>query len=446
VTKNTVQQQDSSLEKGVHPEPSKFHFPADDRAGKLHSLFRYPAKFHPPIAKELVRLYSNEGDTVLDPFCGSGTLLLEAKIAGRDSIGMDIDPLAAFISKVKTANWKSTTISKAATTLIDEIARMARSDSRYQSLSRKDISEAAYRREVRDHNLWVPSLPRIGHWFRHYVIVDLAKILAVIESDVVPKQVRPFFLLCFASAIRACSNADPVPVSGLEVTSHMKEKEALGRIVNPIELVTKSIRKAVAALDGAPTYKSKCKVINGDATMLSKSVRSPVSACITSPPYHGAVDYYRRHTLEMYWLRLVDGQEDRLSLKPKYIGQSNVPRSHSFLTERFSGGLLTTWEDRIRRVSPHRADAFHHYMVAMKKTFDGLAEALPSGSPAVFVVGKSKWNGSELPTATLLAELADQHFEFAEQFWYPLKNRYMSYSRHNGADIDREFVAVFSRR
>src|SRR5437870_399960 len=67
-----------------------------------HYLFRFPAKFHPPVARCLIERYSREGDVVLDPFCGSGTLLVEALLSGRDAIGVDIDPVAAFISRVKS--------------------------------------------------------------------------------------------------------------------------------------------------------------------------------------------------------------------------------------------------------------------------------------------------------------------------------------------------------
>jgi adenine-specific DNA methylase len=429
-----------------HLSPKPFIFPSEDRAEKLHSLFRYPAKFHAPIAKELVQLFSSKGDTVLDPFCGSGTLLLEAKLAGRHSVGVDIDPLAAFISKVKTSNWLRADVSAFAAVLLEKMAAIARSDDVYQKLSKKDISATAYSREVRDNQLWIPELPRIEHWFRRYVIVDLAKTLALIKTEI-PGNIKDFFLLSFASAIRACSNADPVPVSGLEVTSHMRQKDALGRVVNPIELVSKSIKKSLLALDESPISQSRCEVINGDATELSKVLSSlQVTACVTSPPYHGAVDYYRRHTLEMYWLQLVQDHDERLTIRPRYIGHGKVAKSHAFLTEDFSSPMLKDWESRMRQIKPERADAFRHYMVAMGKTFNELAEVLPSGAPAVFVVGQSQWNGAELPTSMLLAELAQEKFKFAEHFWYPLKNRYMSYSRHNGADIDKEFVAVFTRK
>src|SRR5713226_1030886 len=67
-----------------------------------HFLFRFPAKFHAPAVRCLIDQYSKRGDTILDPFCGSGTLLVEALVSGRSAIGVDVDPVAVFISRAKT--------------------------------------------------------------------------------------------------------------------------------------------------------------------------------------------------------------------------------------------------------------------------------------------------------------------------------------------------------
>ena len=79
-------------------------------------------------------------------------------------------------------------------------------------------------------------------------MVDLARILSSIDHVNVPETHRAFFRLIFASIIRRASNADPVPVSGLEVTAHMKRLDSAGRLINPFQLFFKAMRKRASLL------------------------------------------------------------------------------------------------------------------------------------------------------------------------------------------------------
>jgi hypothetical protein len=82
----------------------------------------------------------------------------------------------------------------------------------------------------------------------------------------------------------------------------------------------------------------------------------------------------------------------------------------------------------------------------MRLFLRALSKRITRGKPVVLVVGKSSWNGDKIPTVDLFKELGEDRFAVREVLWYPLKNRYMSYSRHNGASIDREYVLVLERR
>lgn len=70
--------------------------------GATHTFYRYPARFSPEFAREAIRLFSNPGDVVLDPFMGGGTTAVEALAEGRRFVGNDINQLAHFVSAVKT--------------------------------------------------------------------------------------------------------------------------------------------------------------------------------------------------------------------------------------------------------------------------------------------------------------------------------------------------------
>jgi DNA modification methylase len=422
----------------------------DKTVDKLtHYLFRYPAKFHPPVVRSLINEYTQPQERILDPFCGSGSLLLEAAVAHRHSVGADVDPVAVLVSSVKTHCFNIKHLTKSCDALLALLEKHQRPEQEYVVRQFEDLNPTQYSEAFILVSSYVPAIPNLLHWFRRYVVIDLAYIRGEMLTVAIPETHRNFFKVCFASIIRRASNADPVPVSGLEVTSHMKRKDALGRVINPFALFAKSIKdslQAVANFRSRVCTNSKASVFRADALQLNLHIKTPIDAVITSPPYHSAVDYYRRHQLEMYWLGLINGQEERLALKPAYIGQSKVRKNNHIISNNtISAPKARRWEEQIRGVSPERADAFKHYIVSMQKVVNQLARILREKQYAIYVVGDSTWNGLELPTSELFVELSAGQFELVDHLWYPVVNRYMSYQRHNGADINKENVLVFRR-
>lgn len=123
-----------------------------------------------------------------------------------------------------------------------------------------------------------------------------------------------------------------------------------------------------------------------------------------------------------------------------------MPQSHPYVARsKLCTALAKKWEARISDISRERANAFRHYMVAMTTLFQGLARLVPPGAPTILIVGHSTWNRTKIPTTQLFAEIAGNLFTLEEVLWYPVRNRYMSYARHNEADIDVEYVLVFRR-
>lgn len=91
-----------------------------------HGIHLYPARMHPEIARRVISKYSNSGDVVFDPFMGSGGVLLESILNGNNATGLDINPLAVLISKVKTTvfkNKKISLITKSLQTILDNSNR-----------------------------------------------------------------------------------------------------------------------------------------------------------------------------------------------------------------------------------------------------------------------------------------------------------------------------------
>ncbi|GAB1509794.1 TRM11 family SAM-dependent methyltransferase [Actinophytocola sp. KF-1] len=437
-----------SAGRGVHRAELKL---SAERFPRLtHYMFRYPAKFHPPVVTAILNRYTHEDNVVLDPFVGSGTLLVEAAVTGRIGLGVDVDPLAVAVARAKTYKYNVAKVKRAAKTLLERLASLERPEAEYVRFMHSDITAEQAEKVAAEEGLLLPAIPNLQHWFRSYVVVDLARILAVIRQLDVDRRTRDLLLIAFASIIRKSSNADPVPVSGLEYTSHMKQRDAAGRLVNPYALLRIAVKKIIEAVEewaaALPNPFAEPRVWVGDAKKFPRGLPHSVDAIVTSPPYHNAVDYYRRHQLEMFWLDLTVSHLDRLQLLPNYIGRPHIAAKDPLLQEPWEPGpLAAKWEKKIRVEHPKRAGDFRHYVTAMRKVFAQMATRLSVGSPAIFVVGESQWNGEVIPTARLFTEISEDQFTLDEVLSYPIKNRYMSYSRHNQASIDREYVVVFRR-
>ncbi|WP_198145472.1 DNA methyltransferase [Frankia sp. EAN1pec] len=434
---------------GLIEEPDDLDISSDSERLLVHSLFRFPAKFHPPVAQALIRNFSEPGDLVLDPFCGSGTLLAEAARMRRRSIGTDVDPVAVSVSSAKTGLLVESELLEAASSLLAALDEIAPPQEIYESRKFEDISQESLKENLDRESLWVPDIPNLDHWFRRYVTLDLARIYRCVIDLQCSSAIKSYLLVVFASVIRNASNADPVPVSGLEVTAHMKRLDAAGRVVNPYFLFRKAMGKAVAASKEygeqvSPYFEPR--IWEADATSLDLDSEM-CDLVITSPPYHNAVDYYRRHQLEMFWLRHTRSQKERLDLLPKYIGRHRIPRKTPILaTDEKLPALAAHWESEMAQASIQRAVDFRHYALSMRNVFRRLSQAVKIGGKVVLVVGRSSWNGDRIPTDDLFVELASENFSSVRLMSYPVKNRYMSYARRNSASIDREYVLVLQRK
>lgn len=431
-------------------EQRRLSFEVDsERARLTHYLFRYPAKFHPPVVAALFERFTSPNDVVLDPFVGSGTALVEGTLLDRTCIGVDVDPVAVAVARAKTRSYDLDSARAMTERLLAALEPLDRGRDEYARLAYADIPAADQARAIADEGLWVPAIPNLDHWFRRYVVVDLARIHREIARRRGSAADRDLLRVLFASIIRNASNADPVPVSGLEVTSHMKRRDEEGRLVDPFALLRKALRRGLDAVDAWSTAlgeRPPPTVIEADATADVSELPRAVDAVITSPPYHNAVDYYRRHQLEMFWMGATRGHGDRLELLPRYIGRPRIPASHPLLAEPWpKEGLAAQWERDMAAVSTQRATDFRHYLLAMSRVMRRLAERTGEGAPVVMVVGQSGWNGGQIPTVALFEEIARPWFAPETTLWYPVVNRYMSYTRQNGANIDREHVVVLRR-
>ncbi len=146
------------------PENSMLFIATSNVAYMNHGLHEFPAKFIPQIPKWAIRKYSKEGQTVLDPMCGSGTSLVEARLNSRSSYGIDIEPLACLISKVKGNPLDVEKLRREHHRLLDHVRNGARQD------------------------IAPPDFPNRDYWFRP----EVTRSLAILKKKGIPfADLRP---------------------------------------------------------------------------------------------------------------------------------------------------------------------------------------------------------------------------------------------------------------
>jgi len=126
--------------------------------GEFHP---YPARYIPALPRQIMSLLGVADGLVLDPFCGSGTTLAEARRRGLSSVGIDINPIATLISRVRTSRWES-------------------SDSAALGDHLRALREAAA--SSTDVGAEFADIPRLDHWFPDYAQVALSGAVRYVRS------------------------------------------------------------------------------------------------------------------------------------------------------------------------------------------------------------------------------------------------------------------------
>jgi len=251
---------------------------ARSRSG-FSSVHFHPGRFISQLPSILISLFSEPGDTVLDPFCGAGTTLVEAQRLSRLSVGVDINPISTLISRAKTLPLNEA-----------DVAKILRS---YFS---------SFTQKVGDPKSGVfPEGVQAKKWYARAVAEDLAALfhVAMATKD---DQARTLRLFCFSAIL-------------MKVT---RETRHWGYVCdntapkdNPKRSVPNTLRQTIEEIIIAyrerdrfthSTVKS-AKIFLGRAEDIGEMIPdNSVDLIVTSPPYYGVVDYVKAQRLSMEWM------------------------------------------------------------------------------------------------------------------------------------------------
>ncbi len=227
-----------------------------------HGFHSYPAALHPDAARDLLTLAEGR---VLDPFCGGGTVLVEAMAAGREALGCDLGAVPCLVARART-------------TRTDEAARTA------LRTAARSAAEVA----IRGGDPPDDAPPEVRRAYQPHVAAELDAIRRSIGNDPLLKAV--FSAICIKVSRRASDTrnemVDEERPPGTTATLFHKKAREFARMLETVE-----------ALPGT------ARVHREDARELRLEGYGLV---VTSPPYPGVYDYAPIQSLRRYWLGLDD--------------------------------------------------------------------------------------------------------------------------------------------
>lgn len=396
----------------------RFLFISYDQSALSHGLHKYPAKFFPELPRWLIQRYSQEGDWVLDPFAGSATVNIEALLARRHSVGIDVDPFARFLARVKVTPLDINGLWAAHAWLKERVKGQ---------WSRVEGSRGRGQNPVCDFPLGgcltgafppgaisdAPQFPYRDNWFKPYILEELAIIKGCILSlgegplaglpQVQAERIRDFFLVCFSSIIRAVSNAD-------DHCTRTVVRKRLNKQVNPGMALARFIKAIDTSTPRMAAFSAKCPVDikvempdEGDA----RAIPYPDGyfyLAVTSPPYVNAVDYPRTHQLEIYWLGMESGSLRRL--KRQHVGTEVVQNGEYRELRRMSLPEVDSLLERLFDVDPRRSYILYRYLRDMEQNLREVRRVLRPGGRYVIAVGNNRMRGHLVESWRYLMEMA----------------------------------------
>ncbi len=404
-----------------------------------HGFHKYPAKFIPHIPKWAIGKYlnGNKNKNILDPFCGSGTTLVEGVLAGYNVIGVDIDPLSAMISKVKTTRIDEKELNKISVWLIKEI-------------------------KAKKKGTFKPDCETIEHWFTKDAIKKLSAIRTLINqipakfgNNKKVKDIQDLLLICFSSIIRRVSNADDE--SQKTYVSHTKikdPKEVYKLFFSQLDLFVDRATKFSATTNS----KAKNKIIHSSSSSsLNKKLNGQqIDLAITSPPYIKAIDYIYNQMVELFWigdLFQMQTQTKQNSKKIEYIGNKQISKAEFNNYTPYNTILsIDKLDEKLQHIyNADKKNGHKHsyvtfkYFAEMEKHFIEMSKSLNKKIHYVMVVGDSNVSDVFIDTADFLIDIAERNgFRISNKWGYKIKNRFMRFDRKGrGGIIEIDWVLDF---
>jgi len=407
----------------------------------VHGLHEYKGKFNPQVVRGVLNILGvSERSLLLDPFCGSGTSLVEAAHMGITSIGVDLNPLAVYIT-----NAKLQALASVPSDLQVEFAEIC----------------ASVETEVADFCYVEDGFGRyLSRWFPDEVLAYIETLRSVVrEKSTITGQIH---LAIASSLLRDYSFQEPTDLRIRRRKSDLPVVPFPKAFSIAAKRFFESLSRAQSIV-GRNSLESQAFVLdNGNLGTNEHTKNLRFNAVITSPPYATALPYIDTYRLSLVWLRLVSagelgGLEASVTGSREFRGGERKDWQTTLSENRLNlPGKL--WETCMHlQNSLGEIDGFrrrdvpillYRYLAHMKDAFAAVRAVTQVGAPFALIVGSnhSSIGGArkEIDTPQLLLGLANETgWEIQTQVALEV---YQRYGIHSANSVQSESLIVLRRK
>jgi len=361
-----------------------------------HGIHAYKGKFYPQLAKSLLNVAGIEpGAVVLDPFCGSGTVLLEGYLNGFKAYGCDMNPLATKIARAKTEiiTLPQRAVDRALSTLAQSLrgfsGRIPETTDQFSS----DVVDEVY------------------SWFPTPVVHKLNWLLGQIRLFGEARLVN-FLEVLVSDCIREVSQQDPADLRIRRRAEPISDAPLIELFLQRLESQHRRLEHFWTVSSRRPFPFLPATVIEGDCRDTTTFgslglVQGSVDAVVTSPPYATALPYIDTDRLSLMAILGIPARPRR-TLEERLTGSREIPNSEraaveallfsDAATDILPAGLIVELREMHRRNLEDGAGfrrlnmpaLLYRYFTDMRENLANVANALRAGGKAFYVVGDSK--------------------------------------------------------
>lgn len=401
-------------------------FATADTKEYTHCYHNYPAMMIPQIARRLINQYGKNSKTLFDPYCGTGTSLVEANLKGINAFGTDLNPMARLIAEAKTT--------------VIELQVL--------DLYLKEFNDFLFSLMfgINKLNIIMPDFKNIDFWFKKKTKEKLAIIKSFI-TNIKDEGVKKFFLVAFSETVRESSLT-----RNSEFKLYRMSEKQRGKF-NPdvYGIINSKLARNRAGLKQYIEQKknnSETVIYDFDSSEHTNKIENEsIDIVVTSPPYGDSrttVAYGQFSRLSNQWLDIEDASQIDNQLmggKAKEIKKTGIV-------------IIDRTVDKIADKDEKRAKEIYSFYEDYSKSIANVSKVIKKNGYACYVVGNRRVKDTTLPTDKITKNLFQEYgFNYKNTFIrnipnkrMPSKNSPTNETGKKATTMNNEYIVVMQKQ